>query len=188
MTAFVVERKSVNNPTTTDLLMAGNGQFGGLGNNTFANSQGTPTRVKGISGRLQCEILRNTILDVDLIVHHTVNDRAGSVEAIVPEGISISPTGHVLLSLNSSADSGGVGGKDVMAWGKNYESELGNGKKSSIALPTTLESPDGERLMLRTKKAKEVRDLHGKVWKRGVKVQQHVVTGPQSSAVYWRIV
>lgn len=58
LTAFVVERKSKDNPTTTDVLMAGNGQYGGLGNAAYLNSQGEPTRVRGISGQLQCMYLR----------------------------------------------------------------------------------------------------------------------------------
>lgn len=55
LTAFVVERKSKDHPTTTDLLMSGNGQYGGLGNTAYLNSQREPTRVKGISGFLQCK-------------------------------------------------------------------------------------------------------------------------------------
>ena len=55
LTAFVVERKSPDNTVTIDLLMSGNGQYGGLGNNAYLNSQGDPTRVKGISGLVQCE-------------------------------------------------------------------------------------------------------------------------------------
>lgn len=74
-----------------------------------------------------------------------------------------------------------------MVWGKNYGSELGNGKKSSIASPTILGTAEGGRFMLRQRKAKEVRDLHGKVWKRDIQVQQQAVTGFESSAVYWRI-
>jgi hypothetical protein len=55
LTAFVVERKSKDNPATTDLLMSGNGQYGGLGNAAYLNFQGEPTRVRGISGLLQCK-------------------------------------------------------------------------------------------------------------------------------------
>ena len=115
------------------------------------------------------------------------DDRIKALEPIKPEEISISPTGHILLALNSSADSGGVGGQDLMVWGRNRESELGNGKKASLVIPATVESPDGDRVMLMTKKATEVRDLHGKVWKRGVKVEQHAVAGYECSAVYWKI-
>jgi len=75
-----------------------------------------------------------------------------------------------------------------MVWGRNQESELGNGKKASLVVPTTVESPDGNRVMLMTKRAMEVKDLHGKVWKCGVKVEQHVVAGYENSVVYWKIV
>ena len=74
-----------------------------------------------------------------------------------------------------------------MVWGKNYESELGNGKRGSVAVPTPLAAENGERLMLMNMKAKEVKDLHCKLWKRGVKVEQKVATGYGNSAIYWRI-
>ena len=54
LSAFVVEHKGKDHPTT-DLLMSGNGQYGGLGNTAYLNSQGEPTRVRGISGFLQCK-------------------------------------------------------------------------------------------------------------------------------------
>jgi len=115
------------------------------------------------------------------------NDRIRALEPVMPEEISISPTGHVLLALNFVTIDG-IGGRDLMVWGKNYESELGNGRKASVAVPTPLVMEDGERFMLMRMKGKEVKDLHGKVWKRGVKVEQTVVTGYGNSAVYWRIV
>ncbi|KAG2014091.1 hypothetical protein CC2G_010937 [Coprinopsis cinerea AmutBmut pab1-1] len=169
LTGFIVDRDSEGEPEYTELLMAGNGQYGGLGNNTFSTAQSSPLRVKAVSGL------------------HQYNDRTKQLDAIKPNDISISPTGHVLLALNSSADSGGVGGSDVLVWGRNFDSELGNGKKSSISSPTRLEVPVGERLMLMKRKAKEVKDLHGKTWKTGVNVEQRVATGYGSSVVYWKI-
>jgi len=74
-----------------------------------------------------------------------------------------------------------------MTWGKNYDSELGNGKKASVPVPMTLETPNGGRFMLMELQAKEVKDLHGKVWKRGIKVEQRAVAGYGNSAVYWKI-
>lgn len=55
MTAFVVERKDHEGLITVDVLMSGNGQYGGLGSNLYTTAQSNPTRVKGISGLLQCE-------------------------------------------------------------------------------------------------------------------------------------
>jgi len=56
LTAFVVERKD-DKAITVDVLMSGNGQYGGLGNNLYTTAQGNPTRVKGVSGLLQCKTI-----------------------------------------------------------------------------------------------------------------------------------
>ena len=124
--------------------------------------------------------------------------------------MAISPTGHVLASVDSSADSNGVGGDDVYIWGRNFEGELGNGKKSSLATPLNVAlepaphigvsfgglpvakgpidpAREDQRLMLTERKANEVKDLKGRVWKRGVKVKQSVAAGYGTSAVYWKI-
>jgi hypothetical protein len=115
------------------------------------------------------------------------NEIAKALEPIKPAAVSISPSGHVLVSLISAMNAG-VGGNDLMFWGKNYDSESGNGKKASIAQPVVVELSEGERLMLVVKQAKEVKDLGGKIWKRGVRVEQRPVAGPQNSVVYWKIV
>ena len=99
--------------------------------------------------------------------------------------MTISPTGHVFLTLNTSSEMNF--GKDLVVWGKNYESELGNGKKSSVSVPTTLETPEGGRFMLKSRIAKEVRNLKGDIWGRKVEVEQRAVVGFGNSAVYWKI-
>ena len=133
--------------------------------------------MKGFCRKCINWILNSFFLDAD-------NERIRTLEPVIPEEISISPTGHVLLALDSSM---GVGGRDLMIWGKNYESELGNGKRGSVAVPTPLATENGERFMLMNTEAKEVKDLQGKLWKRGIKVEQKVATGYGNSAVYWRI-
>ena len=76
----------------------------------------------------------------------------------------------------------------MLAWGNNYERQLGNGKRSSVAVPENVcIAPGGPRYVLRTTKAKEVRDLAGKVWGRGVKVEQVALAGVGNSVVYWRL-
>ncbi|KAG6896734.1 hypothetical protein C0992_006451 [Termitomyces sp. T32_za158] len=169
LTAFTVERTSVSSPTTVDLLVCGNGRWGGLGSNTYSSSQSTPLRARNVSGLLE------------------YSDATRSLQPITPHAVTISPTGHVLLTLNTGTTTD-VGGRDLVVWGKNYESELGNGRKSSIPIPTTLETPDGGRFMLRRRTAKRVLDMHGKLWKKNVQVEQCAVVGPENSAVYWKIV
>lgn len=116
------------------------------------------------------------------------SERTQNLQAIAPERISISPTGHVLLTLDTRKHSGpGGGGKDVVVWGANFEYQLGNGKRGSLPTPTTLLTPEGERFMLQRKRATAVRDLQGQVWKKGVEVEQRALAGWNNSVVYWRI-
>ena len=118
----------------------------------------------------------------------TDNEATKSLEAIVPDAISISPTGHVLLTLDTRTRAGpGGGGRDVVAWGANFEYQLGTGKRGSVAVPTTIPTEDGGQFMLQTRRAGEVRDMGGRGWKKGVEVEQRAVAGWNSSVVYWRI-
>jgi len=55
LTALVVERTTKDSVTLTDVLMSGNGQYGGLGNNHYTTAQGTPMGLKTISGLQQCK-------------------------------------------------------------------------------------------------------------------------------------
>ncbi|KAE9406370.1 RCC1/BLIP-II [Gymnopus androsaceus JB14] len=149
--------------TCFTLLLCGNGQYGSLGNNAYTNAQGSPIRARNVSNLTE------------------YNEGTKSLKPIAPDSVSVSPTGHVLLTLDSA------GGRDLLAWGKNYDYELGNGKRSSLAVPTTLIAPDGERFILQRKKAKEILDFQGNVWKRGVEVEQKAITGYSSSAVFWKL-
>ncbi|EIW60539.1 RCC1/BLIP-II [Trametes versicolor FP-101664 SS1] len=170
LTMFEVERSDGSGMPYIDVLACGNGQYGGLGNAMYSNSQGTPVRAKNVSGLYE------------------YSERTQNLQAIAPERISISPTGHVLLTLDTRKHSGpGGGGKDVVVWGANFEYQLGNGKRGSLPTPTTLLTPEGERFMLQHKRATAVRDLQGQVWKKGVEVEQRAVAGWNSSVVYWRI-
>ncbi|EMD38580.1 hypothetical protein CERSUDRAFT_113764 [Gelatoporia subvermispora B] len=170
LTFFQVERVDGSSMPYVDVLSCGNGQFGGLGNALYSNAQGTPVRTKNVSGLLE------------------YSEKTKNLQPIEPHHISISPTGHVLLTLDTLFQAGpGAGGRDVLAWGANYDYQLGNGRRGSLATPTTLQSAEGGRFMLRHRKADEVRDLQGKVWKKGVEVEQHAVAGWGNSMVYWKV-
>lgn len=119
----------------------------------------------------------------------TDNEAAKNLQAIVPHAMSISPTGHVLLTLDTHQLAGpGGGGRDIVAWGANMEYQLGNGRRGSVASPTAMERADGKRFMLYDRKAREVRDMQGRVYGRNVAVEQRAVAGWGNSVVYWRIV
>lgn len=51
---FVVERASPGKPVTIDVLAAGRGQWGALGNGTFSSAQSEALRVRAVSGLTEC--------------------------------------------------------------------------------------------------------------------------------------
>ena len=117
-----------------------------------------------------------------------VSEKTNNLQPIEPHALSVSPDGHVLLALDTQARAGpGGGGRDLLAWGTNYDYQVGNGKRASIAVPTTLEHEEGDRIMLGKRRAKVVRDLRGRVWRQGVDVEQVAIAGCGNSLVYWRI-
>ncbi|KAJ6547379.1 RCC1 BLIP-II [Mycena capillaripes] len=163
LAAFTIERTPTSEAPTVEVLMCGDGQWGGLGNNSYSNAQASPVRVKTLSGLTE------------------YNDATQRLQCILPRSISISPSGHVLATLDPSS-----GGRDLHTWGRNQDYELGNGKKTGTASPMPVDAGEG-RLLLQTKRAKEVRDLQGRIWGRGIKVEQVAVCGFGSSIIYWRV-
>jgi hypothetical protein len=138
------------------------------------------------------------IVGVMLIHGRTDSDAHGGMQPIRPHAVSVSTTGHVLLTLDtlraaapSPATSAAAGtapvGRDLLLWGANNGGELGNGRRSSTAVPAGLKGLAGGRFMLTTRTAPVVKDMQGNVWKRGVSVEQCAVAGAGSSAVYWRV-
>ena len=55
LTCFTVQRVKEPSPATVDVMMCGNGQWGGLGNNIFSNGQGTPVRARNVSEMTECK-------------------------------------------------------------------------------------------------------------------------------------
>lgn len=170
LTFFQVERADGSAMPYIDVLACGNGQFGGLGNALFSNAQSSPVRARNVSGLLE------------------FSEKHNNLQPVVPYDISVSPTGHVLLTLDTLAHSGpGATGRDILAWGASYDYQLGNGKRGSVPTPTNVANGDGERFMLGKRRAGEVRDLQGKLWKKNIEVEQKAVAGWGNSIVYWKI-
>lgn len=168
LTCFTVEREPGQEPKSVEVLMCGDGQWGGLGANNYSTAQSTPLRARNVSGLAEYD------------------DQTSAMQPIGPRDVAVSPTGHILLTLNTAGTDASAG-KDLVVWGRNHAYELGTGRAKSLPAPTTLFTPDGARVMLRRQRAKEVRALDGSVWKRNVEVVQQAAVGYNSSAVYWRI-
>ncbi|OCF31640.1 hypothetical protein I316_06645 [Kwoniella heveanensis BCC8398] len=111
-----------------DLLGCGSGLGGALGTGMYTSATGMPVRVKTISGLQEYSEKAKTFLPIG--IHNLA--------------ISSSPNTHVYATLDTVtlADAKGVKegiyGKDVMAWGANVDYQIGNGKRSSTAIPQHL--------------------------------------------------
>lgn len=187
---FTVERIDGTAIRNVEILSCGNGQYGGLGNALFSNAQSVPVRTKAVSGLLECTYFFSCHLSKtnrNLCV--TVSEKTNNLRPIVPHALCVSLDGHVLLSLETHAGAGpgGGSGRDLFVWGTNYDYQVGNGSRASIAVPTTLDPVEGDRIMLEKRRAKLVRDPQGRVWRRGVEVEQVAIGGFGTSLVYWRI-
>ncbi|KAK2460566.1 hypothetical protein APHAL10511_007036 [Amanita phalloides] len=166
LTSFTVERLDESKPTLIDLLMCGNGRWGGLGNNAYSTAQGTPVKVKSISGLLE------------------YNEATRCLEPIQPQSVVISPSGHIMVTLNTSRAAKGAG-RDLVVWGRNADGELGNGKRASVAGARAVEGAGGRVLL--GMRVGELRDARGRVSGQG-QVEQRAAAGDGNSAIYWRVV
>ncbi|KAJ7343659.1 regulator of chromosome condensation 1/beta-lactamase-inhibitor protein II [Mycena albidolilacea] len=165
LTGFTIERAPADEAKTVELLMTGDGQWGGLGNNTYSNVQISPVRVKALSGLTE------------------YNDATQRLQFIPPRAISISPSGHVFATLDPSS-----GRRDLHAWGRNQDYELGPGaRKPGTCSPMPVGGDGGGRVLLQSKKSREVKDLQGRVWGRGIKVEQVAVAGFGTAMIYWKL-
>jgi len=176
---FVVEtNEAPSGETSVDVFACGMGQHGALGNGTYVQAQGAPVKLKILGG--------NTMF----------NEQTNRTEAIRPQTISVSPTGHAFASLSS--------GRDLLTWGANGSYQLGNGKRANIAVPTYMrdftlvlsgapQSADAAadrqgRMMLRSGTVKELKDMQGRKVGKNILVEQWPVAGWNASALYWRVV
>ncbi|KAI6028459.1 regulator of chromosome condensation 1/beta-lactamase-inhibitor protein II [Pisolithus orientalis] len=170
LTFFVAERTGSDPSYYIDVLSCGNGQWGGLGANLYTTSQANPVRVKNVSGLLEYD------------------EKTQGLAPIVPEAISVSPTGHALLTLDTLSRAGpGFTGRDLLVWGLNYDFQLGTGKRKSLPAPAVLNRPEGGRFLL-ARKTTAVKDMAGNVWRKKVGVEQCAIAGYGNSFVYWRII
>ncbi|TXT14552.1 uncharacterized protein COLE_00745 [Cutaneotrichosporon oleaginosum] len=196
-TMFTVERAAIGGPKLFDLLSCGNGQSGSLGTSSTSSACYVPTRIRAT--RLADPDSEKLQAAIGLNIHKV--------------SISPSPNTHVFAVLDtvSEADAKGLKdglyGRDVMVWGGNFDYQLGNGKKSGVAVPQHLPSliphaidaivaqtPEAEssplpltRLQLHAAVA-DTYDMLGKLIKRGVKTEETVVAGYNCSVLYNKII
>lgn len=111
---------------TADTWSCGQGTWGGLGNGRWTHVQGTPIKIKSLSGLFEWDEKAHKAIPIRL-AHLCV----GSTHAAaVMDNVT-----HVGAS-ESSSESDTNWGADVLWWGGNEFYQLGTGKRSNLSNPT----------------------------------------------------
>ncbi|KAJ9108898.1 hypothetical protein QFC21_000219 [Naganishia friedmannii] len=129
-TFFTVERSATAQPHMkfVDLLAVGSGLTGTLGNGLWSSANSSPVKVKTVSGLQEYSEASQSFVPLD----------------IAKVSVSSSPTPHVFATLHTVALSDATGvqqkmyGNDCMTWGAGGEYQLGNSKRSNLAVPQHL--------------------------------------------------
>lgn len=163
---------------TADTWSCGQGIFGGLGNGRWTHVQGTPTKMKALSGLFEYDEVKNAVVPIRL-AHLSVGSTHMSA---IMSNIS-----HVGASERSSENDTNWGA-DVLWWGGNEYYQLGTGKRNNISNPVYIAPLDVE-----ADKEKGRREEHRfqitprkniRFNGRNVSVEQRIECGRGVTAVY----
>ncbi|KAI9799020.1 MAG: hypothetical protein M1825_004916 [Sarcosagium campestre] len=163
---------------TADTFSCGQGIWGALGNGRWTHIQGTPTKIKALSGLFEYDEEKSVVIPIRLA--------RLSVGATHASAIMDNVT-HVGASEQSSENDTNWGA-DVLWWGGNEQYQLGTGKRNNTSNPTYIPPLDVD-----ADKEKGRREEHRfqitprktvKLNRRKVSIEQRIECGRYTSAVY----
>ncbi|KAL3426298.1 Protein FMP25, mitochondrial [Phlyctema vagabunda] len=163
---------------TADTWACGHGIWGGLGNGRWTHVQGTPSKIKALSGLFEYDEKKNTVIPIRLSRLSIGSTHASAVMDNVT---------HVGASDRSSENDTNWGA-DVLWWGGNEFYQLGTGKRNNVNNPVYIAPLD-----VQADKEKGRREEHRfqitprhkiKFAGRNVSVEQRIECGRGVTAVY----
>ncbi|MCJ1457613.1 hypothetical protein MMC28_007981 [Mycoblastus sanguinarius] len=167
---------------TADTWACGQGILGTLGTGRWTHIQGTPTKIKALSGLFEYDESNNTVIPIRL-----KRLSVGSTHA----SATMDNVTHVRAGTSSSTDSRNDTnwGADVVWWGGNEYFQLGMGRRNNLAVPgyilpldTAAEKEKGKR---REEHRFQITPRHKvNVGGRKISMEQRVECGRMVSAVY----
>ena len=116
---------------TADTWACGQGIFGGLGNGRWTHVQGTPTKIKALSGLLEYDEKNSVVVPIRLMRLSVGSTHAA---AVMDNVTHVQAGNRALGSSDSEHDTNW--GADVLWWGGNEFYQLGTGKRNNLNLPT----------------------------------------------------
>ena len=167
---------------TADTWACGQGILGTLGTGRWTHIQGTPVKIKALSGLFEWDEDKNVVIPIRLKRLSVGSTHASAVMDNVT---------HVQAGASSATDSRNDTnwGADVVWWGGNEYYQLGMGRRNNVSIPGYIAPLDGVAERERAKKKEEHRfqitpkhkvDIGG----RNVILEQRVECGRMCSAVY----
>ena len=163
---------------TADTWACGQGIWGGLGNGRWTHIQGTPTKIKALSGLFEYDEVKNVVVPIRLAQFSVGATHAAAIMDNVT---------HVGASDHSSENDTNWGA-DVLWWGGNEYYQLGTGKRNNVSNPVYITPLDVE-----ADKEKGRREEHRfqitprqkvKVGGKKVSMEQRIECGRGVTAVY----
>ncbi|KAL8683031.1 MAG: hypothetical protein Q9186_000941 [Xanthomendoza sp. 1 TL-2023] len=173
---------------TAETWASGQGILGTLGNGRWTHVQGTPAKLKTLSGLFEYDEVKNSVVPIRL--------KSLSVGATHAAAVMDNVT-HVKAGLSRKTDSENDTnwGADVVWWGGNEYFQLGNGRRNNLSVPGYIRPLDDEVVGVEDKGARKGkrREEHRfqitpkhrvEVAGRVVGVEQRVECGRLVSCVY----
>ncbi|KAF4631199.1 hypothetical protein G7Y89_g6932 [Cudoniella acicularis] len=165
---------------TADTWSCGQGIWGGLGNGRWTHVQGTPTKVKALSGLFEYDEEKNMVVPIRLArLSVGATHSAAVMNNVVHLGAN-----------DRSSENDTNWGADVLWWGGNEFYQVGTGKRNNISNPTYIAPLDVD-----ADKEKGRREEHRfqitprkkiRFSERNVNVEQRIECGRGVTAVYSR--
>ena len=165
-----------------DTWACGQGILGTLGTGRWTHVQGTPAKIKALSGLFEYDEERNTIIPIRLKQLAVGSSHASATMDNVT---------HVHAGTSSATDSRNDTnwGADVVWWGGNEHYQLGMGKRNNVSVPGYIAPLDivGERERVKRKEEHrfQITPRHKvNIAGRQISMEQRVECGRMCSAVY----
>ena len=168
---------------TADTWANGQGILGTLGNGRWTHVQGSPVKLKALSGLFEYDEINNAVIPIRLR-HLSV----GSTHASATMDNVTSVTAGASNRTDSENDTNW--GADVVWWGGNEFYQIGNGKRNNLNVPGYIAPLDSGSDVARTGKRREehrfqITPRHKvEVGGKKVSMEQRVECGRMVSCVY----
>lgn len=188
---------------TADVWASGRGLWGELGNGKWTHVQGKPTKVKALSGLIECRFALQVRNFGGPNFNPTDDETSNSVRPIRIAYIAVGGS-HIAAVLDNktntkSASRGSAfSGRDVLWWGNNEFCQLGNGKRNNMNVPSYFAllpfrrersqvEPEGQQVIPTARLQVAPKQNVTLVGGREKEVEQRVVAGRGVSGIYSRV-